>query len=63
MRMTKRLKQLVWLIVGEGVAHENSTLLEIANEELPCSYTGWDAYSEEELDFVQGWVSKKLGGE
>ena len=50
-RMTKRLKELVWHILCEG----------IDNPSLVPTLTYMETYSKEEIDFCIEWMKNKLG--
>lgn len=50
-RMTKRLKELVWTLLCEG----------IDNPSLVPNMVYLEGYSKEEIDFCIEWMKNKLG--
>ncbi len=54
-RMTKRLKELVWCILCEGIDHPEYHI-----KDYIFLYTK-ETYTQEEIDFCIEWMKNKLG--
>ena len=54
-RMTKRLKELVWCILCEGIDHPEYHI-----KDYIFLYTK-ESYTQEEIDFCIEWMKNKLG--